>query len=644
MNFEKILSRSAAVAAALLLSACGGGGGNTDVRPREDPPAPPPIVGPNSFLLFPNPQKRADGTLETNTIEYAQAYYAAIDPNNQKDTLAKWKAANGFDTGTGTQVSVVFGDVRDLGFGRRMTARQNPDGTVAILVENYQVTAAADYAFTEANLQAAVVRDPTWHPYTNAIEFSPGPNGGVSFTKFYNFHEPTGARELTVNLDGRGEKAMPSLCISCHGGRGDPLTPPDASGRRLFPLVANSVSQHRGDTQARMHPLEPDTFQFSPAPGFTRAEQEAAMKTINRMILCTYPRPATANAPEDQCRRIASPSEWQGTAAEIIKAAYGGEGLPNATFDDTFVPQSWLVNGQSTLYRSVIATSCRACHIMRGTAGNSDIDFHTLEKFRGYADRTKVHVYDRGNMPLVRLIFDRFWATGTSNTLATFLDGLGFQVRDAAGNPLRPGRPIADPGPDRVVRPGATRLSASQSLFANTFTWTLVSGPAGATLVDASSVEPTFNAMADGTYVVQLVAANGSMQSPPAQLRIVVSSQLARDPASIRFADVKAVLQGTCVSCHSPTGALPRPPIFYTNDDRNGDGMVTAVDDAWLHAEVRGRVNFTDIVASALLRKPAGFHHGGALQSGFNSTATPGDPARANYDLFLNWILNGAPL
>ena len=642
MNVQMIASRSAAIAAALLLSACGGGGGNTDVRPREEPPAPPPIVGPNSFLLFPNPQKRSDGTLETNTIEYAQAYYAAIDPNNQKDTLAKWKAANGFDTGTGTQISVVFGDVRDLGFGRRMTARQNPDGTVAILVENYQVTAAADYAFTEANLQAAVVRDPTWHPYTNAIEFSPGPNGGVSFTKFYNFQEPTGERELTVNLDGRGEKAMPSLCISCHGGRGDPLTPPDATGRRLFPLVANSVSQHRGDTQARMHPLEPDTFQFSPAPGFTRAEQEAAMKAINRMILCTYPRPAAANAPEDQCRRIASPSEWQGTAAEIIKAAYGGDGLPNATFADHFVPQSWLVNGQSTLNREVIVTECRACPVMSGTGGNSDVDFHTFEKFRGYADRTKVHVFDRGNMPLVRLIFDRFWATGTSNTLATFLDGQGFQVRDAAGNPLRPGRPIADPGPDRVVRPGATRLSAAGSLFANSFTWTLVSGPAGATLVDGSSVEPTFNATADGTYVVQLVAANGAMQSPPSQLRIVVSSQLAHDPASIRFADVKAVLQGTCVSCHSPTGALPRPPIFYTNEDRNGDSMVTAVDDAWMHAEVRGRVNFTDIGASALLRKPAGFHHGGALQSGFNSTATPGDPARANYDLILNWILNGA--
>ena len=57
--------------------------------------------------------------------------------------LTKWKAANGFDTGTGTQVTAVFGDSRDLGFGRRMTARQNPDGTLAFFVENYLVKTGA---------------------------------------------------------------------------------------------------------------------------------------------------------------------------------------------------------------------------------------------------------------------------------------------------------------------------------------------------------------------------------------------------------------------------------------------------------------------------------------------------------------------
>src|SRR5215471_21563278 len=118
-----------AVAAALVLGACGGGGSPNDVHPGAEIVIVP--GEPNGFLLFPNPHVQPDGTLQTDTPAYAQAYYAAIDPNNTKDTLAKWRAANGFDTATCTQVTVVFGDSRDLGFGRRLTGRQNVDGTLA---------------------------------------------------------------------------------------------------------------------------------------------------------------------------------------------------------------------------------------------------------------------------------------------------------------------------------------------------------------------------------------------------------------------------------------------------------------------------------------------------------------------------------
>jgi hypothetical protein len=83
--------------------------------------------------------------------------------------------------------------------------------------------------------------------------------------------------------------------------------------------------------------------------------------------------------------------------------------------------------------------------------------------------------------------------------------------------------------------------------------------------------------------------------------------------------------------------------VFYSDEDRNGDSMVDATDEAWLYQEVRSRINFTDPVASALLRKPSGHHHKGALIQGFSSDAPAGDPSRARYDLFLNWILNGAP-
>jgi mono/diheme cytochrome c family protein len=632
-----------AVAAALLLAACGGGGSPGDVRPGTNPV---PVPGePNAFLLFPNPQVQPDGSLQTNTVAYAQAYYAAIDPNNTKDTLAKWRAANGFDTGTGTQVTVVFGDSRDLGFGRRVTARQNPDGTLAFYVENYLIKTGGAYAFSPVNLEAAIVRDPNALVYVAGIEFSPGPAGGVNFAKFFNFDVVTGVRLNTVDIDGRGDKAMPGPCIACHGGRADALTPPDASGNPRFNLLLNAVSGTRGDVMGQLPPFEVASFQFSTDAGFTRADQEPLLKTMNRMVLCSYPLPAPSTFPEDACRRKASLGEWQGTAAALIKAAYGGDGLPTPAYAEPAVPDAWASAGQTSLYETVNAPACRVCHQMRGTGRQSDIDFTTFAKFQSYADRISATVVNRGDMPLAKLIYDAFHASSGEGALADFLVSQGQPARDASGNMLRPGRPIADPGPDRVVRQGATQLSASNSLFADTYVWSIVSGPnGGATLTNANTAQATFNATIDGTYVVSLVASNASAQSASALLTLVVQSALTPAPSAIRFADIKAALQDgfECQGCHA-VGSPLQPPIAFTNYDRNGDGGITPADDAWFYAEVRSRINLEEIVASPLLQKPSGHHHFGRIGAGFDTTLAPGQPGRAKYDLFLNWSLNGAP-
>ncbi|HUH92117.1 MAG TPA: hypothetical protein VL742_03085 [Casimicrobiaceae bacterium] len=637
-----------AAAAALVLAACGGGGSPGDVHPGTEITIVP--GQPNEFLLFPNPQVQPDGSLQTNTDAYAQAYYAAIDPHNTKDTVAKWRAANGFDTGTGTQVTVVFGDARDLGFGRRMTARQNPDGTLAFYVENYLVKTGGAYAFSPVNLEAAIVRDPNALVYVAGIEFSPGPAGGVSFAKYFNFDVVTGVRENMADIDGRGDKAMPGPCIACHGGRADALTPPDASGNPRFNLLLNAVSGARGDVLGQLPPFEVSTFQFSETPGFTRAEQEPMLKTMNMWVLCSYPLPAPSPSPEDACRRPASSGEWQGTAAALIKAAYGGDGLPDPTYVEPSTPASWAAAGQTSLYETVVAPACRVCHQLRGTGRQSDIDFTTYEKFQPYAERIFATVIDRGNMPLAQLLYDTFHASAGEAALADFLVDQGLPARDAGGAVLQPGRPIADPGPDRVVRQGATRLSATNSLFADTYAWSIVSGPngtvppSGASLTDANTAQPTFNATTDGTYVLSLVASNASARSAPQSLTLVVQNALTPAPDAIRFADIKAALQdGTeCQGCHNRVTPL-KAPIDFTSYDRNGDGGVTPTDDAWFYAEVRSRINFAEIAASPLLQKPSGQHHFGGLGPGFDTSLAPGQPGRAKYDLFLNWILNGAP-
>ena len=653
--------RIAALAALATLTACGGGGGGTSSGGDVVPGArlPPAVVsGPDSYLLFPNPQKQADGSLQVDSLAYATAYYEAIDPNNDRDTVAKFKAFNQFGVaGPGiVEETVIVGDQRDLGYGRRMTARQNADGTLAFVVDNFLVGGYG--AYSPFNLEAAITGATQWHLGTNGIEFSPGPGGTVKFAKFYTFDPNTGARLLTLSLDGRGNKAMPTVCISCHGGRGDPLTPPDALGKRLFAKVMNSVSQARGDVGAQLHPFEPASFDFSTLPGFSRALQESKIKTINKMVLCSMPLP-NGSAPsafaEDTCRAAnragnggaATVNEYQGTAALHLKDMYGGDGLPlNATAaQDTYVPGNWQTSGQSSLYLNTQAQACRVCHLLRGTGNQSDIDFDTFTKFNGYADRIKAHVIDRGNMPLAKLIADKYWSTPSINgPMVTFLAANGYA--DAA---QRPGRPIADPGPSRVVKQLTTPLSSAMSLYSNSYQWQITAGPAGAALSSASAANPTFTATVPGSYTIQLTTGNGTASSTPATMTLVVDTALAYNPSALRFSDIKSILQnvagGNCVSCHQAGGnGSVTPPIWYTSYDRAGTGNgLDATNDHWFYTELRGRINFTDLAASALLRKPSGHHHNGGLRTGFNDTLVPGQLGRDDYDKILGWILNGAP-
>lgn len=653
------------VAVTVLLAACGAGGSDGDKVPGQKA-AITPTDGPDSFMLFPNPQKQDDGTLQVASAEYATAYYEAIDPSNERDTLAKFKTKNGFGTtGAGiTEETVVVGDQRDLGYGRRMTARKNADGTLAFVVQNYLVGGYG--AYSPLNVEAASYPEAKWHLGTNAIEYSPGPGGTVKFVKFYTYDPITGARLTMTDLDGRGAKAMPTVCSSCHGGRGDPLTPASGSptGKRLFPRLMNAASASdvslpdrggmRGDLGAQLHPLEPAAFDYSTVSGFSRALQETKMKTINKIILCSFPIPTPAGG-DDACRRTAVGSEYQGTVATHLKDIYGGAANPTtlnslvtatSKTTDTYVPPTWTAGAQANLYLNSQAQACRVCHLLRGTGNQSDIDFEDYSKFDAYSDRIKAHVLDRGNMPLAKLISDKYWSTpGIYTDLATYLTGKGYTNTSTA-----PGRPIADPGPSRVVKTSPTTLSAAMSLFSTSYQWSIVTDPVGgATISNATSSTASLNTAGNGTYVIQLITRRNGVSSAPATVNIVVNSALSYTPSALRFTDIKAILQaarpsGACTGCHTPSapgGGVP--PIWYTDYDRNADGATNATDDNWFYTELRGRINFADWVASPLLRKPSGNHHNGGLHSRFDATLTPGAADREDYDKILSWILNGAP-
>ncbi len=189
------------------------------------------------------------------------------------------------------------------------------------------------------------------------------------------------------------------------------------------------------------------------------------------------------------------------------------------------------------------------------------------------------------------------------------------------------------------------------SLYSTAYQWTLIGGPAGATLSNTASATPTFTALTDGLYQVQLVTTKGSATSAAAVLQIAVDSTLLYDPATVNFAAIKATLQvgaGGCLTCHKAGGNLTViPPIWYSSYDRAGTGPGTensALNDHFFYTELRGRVNMTDWIASPLLRKPSGNHHNGGERDAFKVTGNPpGHPDRADYDKFVSWIVRGAP-
>jgi hypothetical protein len=571
---------------------------------------------------------------KTDAAVYATAYYAALDPNNDKDTLPKWLTANGFDAGD--DAAAVFLDTKDLGYGRNMKMRRGADGRVAFYVDNYQVQNLPGQDYGDVNLEAAVDEIQSFHIGTNAIEFGPvdADGDGISddldgdgntaadrddyIVQFYTFDpDPPFARRLAVDMDSLGDKGMPIPCITCHGGRADPLLP-DGS----YP--------NGGDTRGHLQPFDLDALEFSVKAGATRTELEAPLRAFNCEVYRSY-----------EPHLIARPGLWRSDVArEMLEAWYGGDPCSDtAVFDDNYVPAGWVPDGNpgsppagaDSLYREVVADNCRTCHLLRGTQDNSEIDFTSFDKFIAHAAEIEPLVYDSGRMPMALVPYrNLFDADGAIEQIAAFLPDFSRIAGD--GSVLTPGRPIANAGPDREA-PSPVAVSGIASRQAQTYTWRIVTRPVGAmaSLSDPASVRPSLNADTDGVYELELVVGKDGTSSAPDRVRVTVNSAMGLPPSSIRFADIRTVLQDDCVSCHRPDGnGVVLPPVIYT------DPLVGENRD--VYDEVRARINFNDPTESPLLTKPIGRHHNGGQLPGFDL-----DGDRSRYDLFLAWILEGAP-
>ncbi|MBT8131765.1 MAG: hypothetical protein KJO35_05805, partial [Gammaproteobacteria bacterium] len=217
---------------ALILLLAGLGGCPSDTGRSDIQPVAVSIdttLTPDTFLRFDN-TFMVEGQSQIDSAAYANAYFAAADPNSERTTLAGWKAVNGFDSGA--DVNVTFRDTKDLGYGRDMYARTRADGGIAIYVDNYVVQPLPGDAtgYGPINLDAAINKDKRYQIGTNTVEFSPidqSDPGSDKIVRMFIFGPPaadgTQTRLGAADLDGRGIKGAPTNCFSCHGGNVYPL-------------------------------------------------------------------------------------------------------------------------------------------------------------------------------------------------------------------------------------------------------------------------------------------------------------------------------------------------------------------------------------------------------------------------------------
>lgn len=472
----------------------------------------------------------------------ARAYYAAIDPDDEKASLRAWLSANCFDPDAenfGADAHAIYTNNFDLGFGRDMyfrtarpancTSASFGPGDSAAVVINYPTLEGA------AKKLDPIIAVAMEYKATDPDRSQPG------LVTFYAFapDERTGEfpRVLSANFDGRGEKYLPGSCTACHGGR--PLTPaPNA-------LDTYALS---ADVGATFMPWDLESFLYSDTDPafptdasnaglrgqFTRALQEGEFRKLNLAAYATY-----GGGQPFQCH-----AAFDGPC-ELVHIWYGGTDLPSATFLDRQIAPGWLQGGPDNnppeaeqIYLDAFARNCRACHVQRVQDPTGEID----PQLRTYAEllmegaTVSSLTFDEGAMPAARLTMDRFWTTGAGGASAG--DLLAESLGVAA--PAAPGRPLACVGPDNalvdptlssdsanrgpIVRNSPVSQSAACSQFPGGIDWelTVPSGSATA-LVGTDTARASFLPDQPGDYdlTLRLTGLDGTTQSSTSRFAVV---------------------------------------------------------------------------------------------------------------------------
>jgi hypothetical protein len=291
-----------------------------------------------SYIAFREPDLDPGCDYDGETQQYYGLIDGGADAQHQlRDTLDKWKSANGYPGNTG-DVNAKYYNAGDLGIGRDMHCwSPTPAGGTACYVTNYGASFVNN---TPQDVALDAVISGTGAVATVAMEYVPTP-GLPDPVRFFVFDGPTGQRLNKVQLDSEFAKPVPGNCLHCHGGRYDTTT-------------------HRvgGNGLAAANFLQFDTcsFTFSTDTAWTLEAQEDTFRRLNQIVLDSDPNAGIVDLikgfygiPQSQTPPITLPA--------------GG------TIDPEFVPAAWITGDPAKdpalkdLYLDVVKPYCRTCHV-----------------------------------------------------------------------------------------------------------------------------------------------------------------------------------------------------------------------------------------------------------------------------------------
>lgn len=506
----------------------------------------------------------------------AERYYRTVDPLYRRSTLSDWLQMAGFTdadgkllpeavAGEGEFAHAKYTNNFDLGFGRDMYARTQPNGDVYAFVLNYptlEATIKNIDSFATVVMEYTPPDDPALHPSCAAKG---------RFVKFFTYvpDELGDQQRLTaINFDGRGERYTPGNCVTCHGGDVGNL-----SQLEQHPTTGEMLFRDCGDTNAMFLPWDLDSFLYSdtdpaivrgaPRPNgtsfvdytdpqgrFRRQAQEEQFRKLNAAAFSTY---QTHVAEGGDPARVAS-------VIDMVNGWYGGQlDQPNARFDGSYTPPGWDTSTEiRNVYHIAFARHCRACHVQLADTSKhftsyDDLVLNALGNPRPLED----YLYRRGVMPLARLTMDRFWVPFEGNAVAAELLAHQLAADGYLSDPtLRPGAPVFEiiRTPNPAKERDVVRLDARASSFVRNPQWTALRGTANGvceqpTLIAANTLEVAFRADAPGRYCLELssggtstveefeVAANAPPQLVQRALPFTVDENAAATAIDLEYTD-----------------------------------------------------------------------------------------------------------